>query len=122
MNSGGIMSKNFRMDFSARDILHRSDAAMDDAVFDVSNQVLKDSNYFAKEDSGTLKDSAIINSLPEKGIVQWVTPYAEKQYDYPFAYKDKNPNARGAWFEAAQELHHDEWTQTFINSYNSHFH
>ena len=116
------MSINFRMEFSVPAVMRRSDAAMDEAIFDVSNQILKDSNDFCKYDSGTLIDSAIINSLPEKGIVQWVTPYAEKQYNYPFAYKDKNPKATGAWFEAARELHHDEWTQTFINSYNSHFH
>jgi hypothetical protein len=110
------------VDFSARNIIRRSERAMETAVFDVSNQILKDSNYFCKEDTGTLKDSAISNSLPEKGIVRWVTPYAAKQYDYPFAYKDKNPNARGAWFEAARDMWEDQWTEVFERSYNSHFH
>lgn len=79
----------------------------------LTEQVMKDSNYYAPMRDGYLVDSSINNSEPEKGIIRWVTPYARRLYYNPqFNFsKDVNPNARGLWFEAAKQSKLDEWTR-----------
>lgn len=109
---------NINMQFNPRDVMMRSEAACDRARFDTAVQVLKDSNFYCKERSGTLKKSALINSIPEQGLIQWVTPYASYQYDYPFAYTVKNPHAMPKWFNVAQAYRQNNWFATYRNSYN----
>lgn len=77
----------------------------------LDNQVLKDSNKFAPQDTGNLIGSAITASPLGEGKVIWNTPYARRLYynpEYKFS-KDKNPNAQGLWFEAAKSAHKQEW-------------
>ena len=109
---------NINISFDPGDVMMRSGAACDEARFDLANQVLKDSNYYCKRDTGMLIESALINSLPEQGIVQWVTPYASYQYEYPGANTDQNPHARSEWFDAAKEFHLDQWLDVYRDSYN----
>lgn len=109
---------NINISFDPGDVIMRSGAACDEARFDLTNQVLKDSNYYCKRDSGTMIKSALTNSLPEQGIVQWVTPYASYQYDYPYAYTGENPHALPKWFNVAKAYHLSEWIDTYTDSYN----
>jgi len=77
----------------------------------LDEQVLKDSNYFCPQAEGTLQSSGVLATKIGTGEVIWDTPYAHRLYvhpEYNFS-KDKNPNARGKWFEEAKARHRDEW-------------
>ena len=98
-----------------------SSADIDDAnalgIFAMSEQALKDSNFYCKEDQSTLIDSSHIFSHPEDGELAWVTPYAEKQYYLEGASKDPNPNAQMMWFHKAKDVHGDEWKTAYTNAF-----
>lgn len=93
-----------------------SDRALEKAVAAVAEQALKDCNYYCKQDTGALIQSSLIHSNLGKGVLQWVTPYAEKQYFFPGTRTDKNVNASPHWCEKAEENHADEWEITFRNA------
>lgn len=81
------------------------------AQYILDNQIIKDSNFYAPEDQGTLHNSGITASSVGEGRVVWNTPYSRRLYynpQYNFS-KDKNPNAQGLWFEAAKSAHKKEW-------------
>ena len=76
----------------------------------LDTQILKDSNFYAPEDTGLLKSSGITASKIGSGIIEWNTPYAREQYyGKPNKSKDKNPNARMKWFEVAKKTFIKEW-------------
>lgn len=80
------------------------------AVLD--QQILKDSNNYAPQDTSELIRSGIRMSMIGRGQIIWDTPYARRLYynpQYNFS-KDVNPNAQGLWFEAAKAAHLHEWT------------
>jgi len=72
----------------------------------LDNQILKDSNYYCKEDTGDLIRSG---HIPAAGTIEWDESYARKQYYLPDASTDKNPNARYKWFEAAKATKLAQW-------------
>ncbi len=77
----------------------------------LDEQVLKDSNNYAPQDTSELINSSIRMSPIGSGLLIWSTPYARINYygaDRNFS-KDKNPNATFAWFEAAKANHLEEW-------------
>ena len=81
------------------------------AVLD--EQVLKDSNNYAPEDTTELIRSSLRASQVGNGLLIWDTPYARRLYynpQYNFS-KDKNPNAGGLWFEVAKANHISEWLE-----------
>jgi hypothetical protein len=89
------------------------DKAAEFGIFAASEQALKDCNYLCKQDTSALINSSLIHSEPEKGILRWVTPYAEYQYTYPGTRLDKNPNACPEWAERAAENNADSWRRVF---------
>jgi hypothetical protein len=74
----------------------------------VDAQILKDSNYFCKEDTGDLIRSG---KVMRAGVLVWDERYAHEQYYLPKASKDKNPNAVYKWFEKAKAT----WLQTWVD-------
>ena len=112
-----MVEARIQIDFNARDVMARSRTGCDAAQFDVANQVLIDSNFYCKRDTGMLIESAIINSLPEQGIVQWVTPYAAMQYSNPATRTEINPNAAPEWFDVAKRNHCRQWIDVYRASY-----
>lgn len=89
-----------------RSLITKAQVALDE-------QVIKDSNVFCPQAEGTLQKSAILNSQIGKGLVIWGTAYAHRLYHHPkynFS-KDKNPNARGKWFEEAKARHVKDWLE-----------
>ncbi|XLP25991.1 minor capsid protein (plasmid) [Bacillus toyonensis] len=81
------------------------------AQFALDEQVLKDSNFYAPEDTTELKRSGVRHSRPGEGHVGWDTPYARRLYynpQYNFSH-DVNVNAQGLWFEAAKAAHTEDW-------------
>ena len=85
------------------------------ANFEMGVQVLIDSNYYCKWDTKTMINSSLINSSDDLTTIQWVTPYAEKQYYLLAARKDMNPNATWKWFETAKSNHLRQWIDTSKN-------
>lgn len=86
----------------------------------LNEQVLKDSNYFAPQDTSALINSSLLASRVGEGILIWDTPYSRKLYWNPgFNFStDKNPNARAMWFEAAKSMFISDWiamTQKEVN-------
>ncbi|HWI50264.1 MAG TPA: minor capsid protein [Rummeliibacillus sp.] len=87
------------------------DQAIKKAQFALDEQIIKDSNFYAPEDIGTLIGSAQRGSKIGEGLIVWDTPYARRLYynpQYNFS-KDKNPNAGGLWFERAKAAHRSSW-------------
>lgn len=92
--------------------------AMQKAIFATSGQALKDCNYFCKQDTGALIQSALIHSDFNKGELKWTMPYAEKQYKLPSARRDKNPNASSEWCKRAESDYGDQWQAVFKRVYD----
>lgn len=82
----------------------RMTAAFGFAQIVLDTEVIKDSNFYVPTDQFFLQRSALLVSDIGQGSVKWQTPYARRLYYNPqFNFsKDKNPNARGLWFEAAK--------------------
>ena len=75
----------------------------------MAQQALKDSNFYAKQDSGIMIASSIKASKIKKGRLVWDTKYARRQYYLKSASKDSNPNAREMWAHYAAKLHGKQW-------------
>lgn len=71
----------------------------------ITNEFIKDANFYCKEDSGELQRSAIKASRPEKGEAIWQTPYAKRQYYTGIPSTDRNPNASTLWAHKADAEH-----------------
>lgn len=82
-------------------------------VKEISNEFLKDSNYFCREDTGELERSSQKASDPENGDLIWDTPYAKKVYYTGSPSKDKNPNASIMWCEKAKDANKGKYKEMF---------
>lgn len=83
------------------------------AVGIVTQQVVKDGNLYAPQDTGELHRSGIRHSDFKKGKAIWSTPYARRLYygtRFKFS-KDKNPRAQALWAKKAKAVHSREWTK-----------
>lgn len=69
----------------------------------VSNEFLKDANYFCREDTGETKRSGIRFSLLTEGKIIWKTDYVRKIYYFGSPVKDRNPNASLMWGHKAKD-------------------
>jgi hypothetical protein len=87
----------------------RVEAASRKATIIVANELLKDSNYYCREDSGELKRSAIRASKLEEGKLIWNTPYAKRMYYIGNPVKDKNRNASLMWAQKAADNHREKY-------------
>ena len=76
----------------------------------LSEEILKDCNYYCKQDNSILIKSSQTNSQPQKGKLVWKTPYARRQYfEIKTASHDENPNATWRWCEAAKRANLKSW-------------
>ncbi|MGY5350265.1 minor capsid protein [Bacillus subtilis] len=115
------MRSHVRVDLG--NLSRRVDNFDKEGQFLLSSEVLKDANYYAPHDTGNLIASSQRASDLENGKLIWDTPYAKKVYynpQYNFS-KDKNPNARGLWFEAAKAYFLTRWLRTMENLRNRTF-
>lgn len=90
--------------------------AAQQAVEATSQQILMDCNYYCKQDTSALINSSLIHSETDKGLLRWVTPYAEFQYNFPNTRHDVNPHATPQWCNTAQNNHLTEWGGVFENA------
>lgn len=94
----------------------RIDGATEYATAAVAEQALTDCNFYCKHDIGSLIESSNEHSDIANGVLRWVMPYAEMQYELPAARKDKNPEATCHWCDVAFSNHGDVWERIFINN------
>ena len=98
----------------------RVNTDMKQGVKEISNEFLKDSNYFVREDSSELQKSAIRASDPDNGILVWDTPYAKRVFYTGTPSKDKNPNASLMWCEKAKDKNKGKYKRMFQAIINRH--
>ena len=115
-----------RVEFDKAGVKARIQAATAEATPIITNEFIKDANYYCKEDTGVLISSAIRGSTlpapslnnpsledlailasaegshPEDGFAVWDTPYAKRMYYTGSASHDRNPNASTLWGEKAK--------------------
>lgn len=88
------------------------------AIAMTSEQALKDCNYYCKQDYGALIESSHVHQSDiENGVLRWTMPYAEFQYTFPSARRDKNPHASPEWCAVAEANHKDQWERVFANTH-----
>lgn len=105
--------------------LSRFSSQFDKAQRYLDQTVLDDSNKFAPERTGKLKQSGINHTTIGSGVVKWQEPYAHYVYvgmamagppGYKYytgkplhIWKSTNPNATKEWFEAAKRANKPIW-------------
>lgn len=99
----------FKVTHDKAAIQRKVEAAAGKAVAVLSEQVLKDSNYYCRQDQGTLISSSHTASDFQRGIVAWDTPYARKVYYTGVPSRDVNRNAELMWVEKARSAHQADW-------------
>ena len=78
-------------------------------TFLVTTQALKDSNKYARRQSGDLIRSSLLATDYIHGYLIWNTAYAKRVYWTGIALKNKNPHARIMWAHYAKTQHSKEW-------------
>lgn len=86
-------------------------------VFAVTEQVIKDSNYYCLQDQGTLISSSYTASIPAEGKAIWNTPYAKRRYYTGTPSHTVNPHASLMWCEVARKNHGGDWQKLAQKTY-----
>lgn len=81
------------------------------AITVLTEQVVKDSNYYCRQDQGTLISSSMHASNYPKGKAVWDTPYARRVFYTGHPSKDVNPHAQLMWVEKARAAFGSNWTK-----------
>ena len=101
-----------KIDINGDKIVAKIEAHYENHMEMLASQVLKDCNFYCKEDTGMLIMSSLIHSDLKKGKLVWQTPYAARQYyAIPTAYPDVNANATWRWCEVARNAYLSDWTR-----------
>jgi len=77
--------------------------------FLVTTQALKDSNKYARRQSGELVKSSLTATDYKNGLLVWNTPYAKRVYWTGNPLGNKNPKARLMWADYAKKKHNKMW-------------
>lgn len=100
-----------KINIDARKIAQKKQRRFERSALPVlSHQVLEDSNKYVRKDQGALEKSSITQSIPEKGLLVWSTPYAKRVYYTGNPCRDVNPNASLMWFDKAKSVYGQRWT------------
>lgn len=84
----------------------------------LTEQILTDSNYFARQDTGNLIAASQTASRPKEGKLVWPTPYARKAYYTGTPSKNVNPNASLQWVEVAKKADRADWQKLAQKKYD----
>ena len=103
------MSVRVKIEFDKNKLTSKISTNSERATLVLANEVLKDSNFYIKQESGELKRSGLKFSRPTEGKIIWSTPYARRQYWTGRAKKVKNPNASKMWFHVAKSRKKTKW-------------
>lgn len=101
-----------KIKFNQQKVMARIDNAWDKGLAILTEEIMNDANQYVKVDKHTLKNSALIHSVPKQGKIIWQTPYAKRQYwEIKTAHTDVNPNASWKWFHVAKSKHMQKWAR-----------
>ena len=103
------MSASIKLTFNHAEVRAKIRSACSDVTPILAEQVLKDSNFYAREDTGAMIASSQIHSNLKEGELIWETNYAKYAYYVGMPSHDKNPNATLMWFETAKTTYLKEW-------------
>lgn len=104
------MRININVNFSPQSTYAQRQQKFENQVLPaLTQQVIKDSNFYCRQDQGTLIASSQTASQPNKGFIVWDTPYAKRMYYTGNPCKDVNPNASLMWYEQAKRRKHAAW-------------
>ncbi len=102
------MSRGVKVKFDAilnideRELLERLGLGSDRALQRVVDEaVIRECDPYVPMDMGTLKDSALINTVRGSGRVVYKTPYARRLYYNPQYHFNGQPMRGGMWFHRA---------------------
>jgi hypothetical protein len=113
---------NVQVNINVSQINEKTKNAAIKAVAILTNQVLKDSNYYIPFDTGNLKKSGILSTKLNEGVIKWQTPYAHAQYyGLPNKSKARNPNACQKWFEVAKSKNLTTWEKIANDEFSKNF-
>ena len=98
-----------KITISKAQVRAKIDGAWEKGLFALSSEILADCNEYVKRDQNTLRDSSLVASQLDKGLLVWDTPYAKRQY-----WKIKTaltPGTTWTWCETAKRKHKKTWEQ-----------
>lgn len=97
-----------RMTISKAQVQAKIQGAWNAALPALTNEILADCNEYVKRSPNhTMRDSSLIHSRPEKGLIVWETPYARRQYwEIQTAL---TPGTTWRWIETAKSKHLNQW-------------
>lgn len=84
----------------------------------VTEAVIEYGNIYVREDQGTLKNSALIASVPQEGLAIWDTPYAKRVYYEGTPSHDVNAQASLTWAQKGVDTHRKELNQVAQNAFD----
>ena len=96
-----------KMTISKSQLMAKIQGAWDRGLYALSTEILADCNEYVKVDKRTLRNSSLLHSQPDKGLLVWETPYAKRQYWE--IQTSLTPGTTWKWCETAKRKHKDQW-------------
>ena len=103
------MSASIKLTFNHAQVRAKIRSACSDVTPILTEQILKDSNEFARQDTGAMIASSQYASNIKEGEIVWATPYAKKVYYTGTPSHDVNPKATLMWYETAKTIYKKDW-------------
>lgn len=107
-----------KLQSNVKQVLRDFDRLNEKSRFLLSQQILADSNKYARMDTGTMIMSSLTDSDLQKGVLLWNTAYAKRVYfGGGRVSKDRNRNASLLWVQVARSKHWRDWVAVFRSCY-----
>lgn len=135
------MSVSFNFDVGG--ILENVDRANREAIEEMGEQIIADSNSLAPWGEGDLRSSALNNSDLKNGIIVWDTPYAQYLYygvlmvgkngsawakrgekkevktpEQMLNFAQDHQNSQMLWYEKAKDINMEKWLKTYQQAFS----
>lgn len=136
------MSVTFKFDTAG--ILDSIEQANREAIEEMGEQILADSNKLAPWGEHDLIESSLNNSDLKNGIIIWDTPYAQYLYygvlmvgekshsswakrgekkevktpEQMLNFAQDHQNSQMLWYEKAKDIHSEQWLKTYQQAFN----
>ena len=102
-----------KLESNAKEFIERLGKLTEKATYELSSQILADSNKHVRAHRWTLRDSSLAKSDPAKGLLVWDTPYAKRVYFTGTPSTDENPDAELMWVHVARDRYGKDWLAMF---------
>lgn len=131
--------------FDVPEIMGKIEAANQEAIEEMGEQILADSNKLAPWGEHDLIESSLNNSDLKNGIIIWDTPYAQYLYygvlmvgekshsswakrgekkevktpEQMLNFAQDHQNSQMLWYEKAKDINLDQWITTYQKAFNN---